>query len=202
LSVGWSTLGQVSQRLKRGPCRSNETCVPALADDLQTPTGLPLSCTFVSMIEINRCAFEITVVNDAPLIGTWKLRSFETRTSDGTVFYPWGRETLGYVIFSPEGYFSVAITSANRKRFPTQDMRGGSLEERASAADSYISYSGPCEIGKDKFRVRVEVSLFPNWLGGYQERYYRIEGKTLSVSTTPTLVDGREQVAYLVFERV
>ena len=137
-----------------------------------------------------------------PLFGAWRLKSLETRTSDGSVSYPWGKETLGYVVISPEGYFCVAIMSANRRRFSSQDMKGGSAEERANAADSYISYSGPCEIEKDKFRVKVEVSLFPNWVGGIQERNFKIEGKTLSVSTTPTLVNGKEQVGYLIFERV
>ncbi len=141
-------------------------------------------------------------MKDNPLIGTWKLKSLETRTSDGSVFYPWGRETVGYVIFSPEGYFCAAIMGADRKRFPAKDMKGGTLEERASAADSYVSYSGPCEIEKDKFRVKVEISLFPNWVGGYQERYYKIDSKALSVSTTPMLVGGKEVVAYAVFERV
>jgi hypothetical protein len=137
-----------------------------------------------------------------PLFGAWKLKSLETRGSDRSVSYPWGKETLGYVIFSPEGYFCVAIMNADRKRFSSQDMKGGSVEERANAADSYLSYCGPCEIEKGKFRVKVEVSLFPNWIGGVQERNYKIEGKTLSVSSTPTLVDGKEQVGYLIFERV
>jgi hypothetical protein len=141
-------------------------------------------------------------MKDNPLYGTWKLKSIETRASDGSVSYPWGKEALGYVIFSPEGYFCVAIMSANRRRFSSQDLKGGNLEERASAAGSYLSYSGPLEIEKDKFRVKVEVSLFPNWVGELQERYYKIEGKTLSVSTTPTLVSGKEQIGYLIFERV
>jgi hypothetical protein len=80
-------------------------------------------------------------------------------------------------------------------------MKGGSSEERANAADSYISYAGRCEIEKNKFRIKVEVSLFPNWIGTTQERNYKIEGKTLSVSTTPTLVSGKEQIGYLIFER-
>lgn len=137
-----------------------------------------------------------------PLFGAWRLKSLETRASDGSVSYPWGKETLGYIIISPEGYFCCTIMSANRWRFSSQDMKGGSVEERANAADSYVSYSGPCEIEKDKFRVKVEVSLFPNWVGEIQERNYKIEGKTLSVSTTPTLVNGKEQVGYLIFERV
>jgi hypothetical protein len=137
-----------------------------------------------------------------PLFGAWKLKSLETRASDGSVSYPWGKETLGCAVISPEGYFCVAIMSAKRKKFSSQDMKGGSVEERANAADSYISYSGPCEIEKDKFRVKVEVSLFPNWIGTTQERNYKIKGKTLSVSTTPTLVNGKEQVGYLIFERL
>jgi hypothetical protein len=136
-----------------------------------------------------------------PLLGVWRLKSLETRASDGSVSYPYGREVLGYVFFSPEGYFCAAIMNANRERFSSQDIRGGSGEERANAAVSYLSYSGPCEIGKDKFRVKVEVSLFPNWIGGIQERDYRIDGKTLCVSSTPTLVNGKEQVGYLIFER-
>jgi hypothetical protein len=142
------------------------------------------------------------MIKDNPLFGTWKLKSLETRAADGSVSYPWGKETLGYVIFSPDGYFCVAIMSADRKRFASEDMKGGRLEERASAANSYISYSGPCAIEKDRFRVKVEVSLFPNWVGGFQESYYKIEGKTLSVSTAPTLVNGKGQVGYLIFERV
>ena len=137
-----------------------------------------------------------------PLFGAWKLKSLETRASDGSVSYPWGKETLGYAVISSDGYFCVAIMSANRKRFSSQDMKGGSVEERASAADSYISYSGPCEIEKGKFRVKVEVSLFPNWIGTIQERNYKIKGKTLFVSTAPTLVNGKEQIGYLTFERV
>lgn len=80
-------------------------------------------------------------------------------------------------------------------------MKGGSVEERADAADSYLSYSGPYEIEKDKFRVKVEVSLFPNWIGTIQERNYKVEGKTLSVVSAPVIVYGKEQRGYLIFER-
>ena len=123
------------------------------------------------------------------------------RAPDGSVTYPWGRETRGYIIASPDGYFSAAIMSADRKRFSSPDMKGGTLEEKASAADSYISYCGPCEVEEDRFRTKVEVSLFPNWVGEYEERYYTIKGKTLSVWTAPILVAGMELAAYLIWER-
>ena len=136
------------------------------------------------------------------LLGAWKLKSLETRASDGSVSYPWGKEVLGYAIFSPEGYFCVAIMNANRKKFSSQDMKGGTVAERADAADSYLSYCGPYEIERDKFRVKVEVSLFPNWISGIQERNFKVKRNTLSVLTAPTLVNGKEQVGYLIFERV
>jgi len=136
------------------------------------------------------------------LIGTWKLKSLETRTADGSVYYPYGKEVRGYVIFSPQGYFSATIMNANRKKFPSQDMRGGSVGEKAEAADSCLCYAGPCEIKKDKFRIKVEVSLFPNWIGTTQERSFKIEGKTLSVISSLTLLNGKEQRGHLIFEHV
>ena len=137
-----------------------------------------------------------------PLLGTWRLKALETRASDGSIYYPYGKEVLGYIIFSPQGYFSATIMNAKRKRFSTQDIKGGSIEEKADAEDSYLSYSGPYEIQEDKFRVKVEVSLFPNWIGTTQERSYKIEGKKLSVITAPTIAYGKEQRGYLIFEHV
>jgi len=140
--------------------------------------------------------------NYSPLVGTWKLKSFEMRARDGAAIYPWGRETRGYAVFTPDSYFFAAIMGADRKRFSSPDMKGGSLEEKASAADSYITYCGPCEIQKDRFRTKVEVSLFPNWVGEYEDRYYRIEGDTLFIWTDPIPVGGKELAGYLIWERV
>ena len=137
-----------------------------------------------------------------PLFGAWKLKSLETRASDGSVSYPWGKETLGYAVISPEGYFCVAIMNAERRRFSSNDIKGGSIEERADATDSYLSYAEPYIIENDKFRVKVEVSLFPNWIGTTQERNYKIEGKALSIVSAPTVAYGKEQRGHLIFERV
>jgi hypothetical protein len=57
-------------------------------------------------------------------------------------------------------------------------------------------------LGRTSFRTKEELSLLPNWVGEYEERYYKIEGKTLSVWTDPLLVEGKEMAAYLIWERV
>jgi len=137
-----------------------------------------------------------------PLVGTWRLKSLETRASDGSVSFPYGKRVVGYAVLSSEGYFCVAIMNAERKMFSSNDIKGGSTAERADAEDSYLSYAGPCTVEDSKFRVKVEVSLFPNWIGTTQERSYEIEGKTLSVVSSPVIAYGKEQRGYLIFERV
>ena len=48
-------------------------------------------------------------MNQDSLVGTWKLVSFELRSTDGQVFYPLGTDALGYLIYSEDGYMAVAI---------------------------------------------------------------------------------------------
>jgi len=137
-----------------------------------------------------------------PLVGTWKLKSFEMKASDGSSLYPFGKDALGYLLFSAEGYLMATISAANRKNFASLDPMKASLEEKASAEETFLSYCGPCEVEKDKWRTKVELSSVPNRVGGYEERQYKIEGKSLSVRSTPMVMGGKEFVGYLVFERV
>ena len=79
---------------------------------------------------------------------------------------------------------------------------GGSTEEKADAAETYISYSGQYEIQGDKLVVHPEISFFPNWVGVDQIRIGELEGNRLTLSTAPLLARGHLQTAHLVWERV
>jgi hypothetical protein len=48
----------------------------------------------------------------------------------------------------------------------------------------------------------VELSLFPNWAGGNQERSVEPTGDRLTLSARPLLLAGKQQVPRLVWERV
>jgi len=69
------------------------------------------------------------------------------------------------------------------------------------SADGYISYAGPYEDQGGKVVHHVKASLFPNWLGGDQERFYEVVGNRSSISTPWMLLAGREQRSYLIWER-
>jgi hypothetical protein len=47
----------------------------------------------------------------------------------------------------------------------------------------------------------VQLSLFPNWVGVDQERLVDVTANRLTLSTRPTLFDGIQQTARVVWER-
>jgi hypothetical protein len=135
-------------------------------------------------------------------IGTWKLISAEVRSEDGQIAYPYGQNATGYIMYNPDGYMSVAIMKANRANFSSQDITGGTTEEKASAAETYVSYAGKYEIRENTVIHHLDVSLFPNWINTDQERFFKFEGNRLTLSTGPFLILGKHQTAHLIWERV
>jgi hypothetical protein len=138
-----------------------------------------------------------------PLTGTWRLISWENRSVvDGQVSYPLGKDAVGYIMYSQDGYMFVAIMRPDRPKFAAGDLLSGSTEEKAHAASTYVSYCGRYEFRGDTVIHYVELSLFPNWVGVEQERLVDVRGNRLTLSTRPILLGGIQQTAHLIWERV
>ncbi|HLJ67367.1 MAG TPA: lipocalin-like domain-containing protein [Chloroflexota bacterium] len=143
---------------------------------------------------------------DNPLVGTWRLVSYCLRGSRDRVRYPYGEDARGYIIYSPDGYMAVSIMSAHRLPFAGVDILRRTTEEAAAATRTYLSYCGTYEILPDRVVHHVELSLFPNWTGTRQERFYTIEalpsGWRLELSTVPIPPPSPPPPrAYLIWER-
>jgi Lipocalin-like domain len=141
------------------------------------------------------------IMTPNPLIGTWRLVSWENRSVDGQVSYPLGEDAVGYIMYNQDGYMFVAIMRPNRAKFPTGDLLSGNTEEKAQAAGTYVSYCGRYEYRGDTVLHHVELSLFPNWVGVDQERLVEVRGNRLTLSTRPILLGGSQRTAHLVWER-
>ena len=141
-------------------------------------------------------------MNAASLVGTWALESWELVDSAGVADHPFGKKPAGYLMYSPEGFMSVALMPAGRKPFVADDILGGSPAEKSAAAETCISYSGPYEVPGSIVRHNVEVSLFPNWVDSTLERTIDLRGDTLRLTTKPDVIKGRPQTASLVWKRV
>ncbi len=129
-----------------------------------------------------------------PLVGMWRLVSWENRSLDGQVSYPLGEDAVGYIMYNEDGYVFVAISRPDRAQFAAGDLFGGSTEEKARAADTYVSYCGRYEFRKNTVVHHVELSLFPNWVGGGQERLVELAGDRLALSSTRPFLKGASNV--------
>ena len=141
-------------------------------------------------------------MTENPFLGTWRLVSFEVRSAGGKVYYPWGENPDGYIMYNDEGYMSVSMMDSNRPTFEARDLPKGTEQEKVAAVDKYISYAGKYEIRGSKVVHHVDVSLFPNWIGGDQERNFRFEGNRLLLSTDPAPGDEKQKTGYLIWEKI
>jgi hypothetical protein len=108
---------------------------------------------------------------------------------------------MGLLIYSGDGYMSVAMMSASRQKFVDKDVKKGTNEEKAASVDTYVSYSGRYEVQGDKVIHHVEVCLFPNWVGNDQKRTFQFDGNRLTLST-PLPGGDIQRSAHLVWEHV
>jgi hypothetical protein len=138
------------------------------------------------------------------LIGTWRLRSWKNTGNDGSVVDPLGENPIGYISYHDHGYMSVEIMADGRTPYHDDDVLGGTPEEQSAAISTYLGYAGPFEVlaAEDTVVHHIEVCSFPNWIGDAQERFAKIDGDTLTLSTKPMTFEGVERTAALVWERV
>lgn len=137
-------------------------------------------------------------------IGTWKLNSSEMRSSSGEVFYPLGEDCQGLLIFDCGGNLSAHLMRPNRPDFVSGDIMRGTTEEVKAAYEGFVAFWGEYRVDEEKQMMiyTVEGSLFPNWIGHTNERYYDFDGEQLTLRTPPFLITGKETVGVLVWDKV
>ncbi|MGI6747956.1 MAG: lipocalin-like domain-containing protein [Anaerovoracaceae bacterium] len=121
------------------------------------------------------------------LIGAWKLveYSINDKRNPGQRFYPLGKDATGIIMYTPNGYMSAQLMAQGRPVYANGHIHTGSIEEMAAAAKGYMAYSGKFELNEETNTLihHMEVSMNPTWLGQAQERYYKLEGDTLTITT-------------------
>jgi hypothetical protein len=137
-----------------------------------------------------------------PFVGAWRLLSLEARTSTGEVSYPYGKDAAGYLLYAREGYMSVSVMQAQRTNFASPDDLRAPAEEKLAAFDTYSSYSGRYEVRGKKVIHHVEISLFPNWIGTEQERYFEFSQNRLTLSAPPMRIGGAELNLVAIWQRL
>jgi hypothetical protein len=142
-------------------------------------------------------------LGDEQFAGVWNLVSFEVRLSDGEIMSPFRRDADGTIIYGADGYFSVQLMQRDRPKFASGDVQSGTADEMSSAYKGYIAYYGTYVVDEAEgiMTHRVRGSLFPNWVGEDQTRYFKFSGSQLTLSTPPTQFGGQQLTASLTWER-
>jgi len=111
------------------------------------------------------------------LHGCWRLHSFTTELRDSNErTQPWGTNPNGHLIFSSDGRMMVLVTAKPREPGSTDDAV-------VELFRTMMAYTGRYRIDGDRFITRIDSSWNEAWNGSEQERFYRLDGETLEVST-------------------
>lgn len=121
-----------------------------------------------------------------PLLGSWRLVSYEHVLPSGEVLRPFGDSPCGSIFYQADGHMSAQLSIGSPARFSSDDPLQAGAEEIAEAWHSYFGYWGSFEVnaGKNVVVHRVEGCSFPNWIGTEQVRHFRFDGPNRLVLET------------------
>ena len=98
---------------------------------------------------------------------------------------------------------SAHILKADRNQFEYEGLEESKDTEVIDAFRSYFAYYGKYyEKEPGTIIHAVEGSLIPNWENKLQERYARIEGDSLFISTPPIQTEAHSLSFYLEWLRL
>ena len=138
------------------------------------------------------------------LVGTYRLVSFETRYEKGDIQYPFGKDAVGQLSYDSAGNMSAFVMQPDRPKFTSGDRLQGTDAEVRAAFEGFVGYFGTYTVNAVKGTVTHHVlgAFLPNWVGGDQIRYYKIEGVRLTLSMPPSLSGGQRSENIIVWERI
>jgi hypothetical protein len=102
-------------------------------------------------------------------VGTWRLVDWNATVGD-VPERPFGGKATGLLTYTADGRMSAALMRTDRRVVPSRTLGSATAADRARAAGGYLSYAGSYRVEGNEVVHTVEVSLFPNWVGGEQRR--------------------------------
>jgi hypothetical protein len=129
------------------------------------------------------------------LIGTWRLDAWHRIAADGARTEPLGPGANGLIAYTADGFMFATLTAPNRPPFAGPDPFGGDAEECRRAMATGLSYCGRWHLEGDRLVHRVELSMFPNWVGVEMVRTVIFESDRVVVRT-PSVDNGDGPVVF------
>jgi hypothetical protein len=109
-------------------------------------TGVTIRATMTRILSLASaimitCAIAEPGAQQASVVGSWRLVSYDTQTTDGVKSLPLGQDLAGLAIYLPNGRVSIQFMRRDRPRVQSGDAWRGSLEEERRLP-GFFSYAG------------------------------------------------------------
>ncbi|MDJ1172315.1 lipocalin-like domain-containing protein [Roseofilum sp. BLCC_M154] len=137
-----------------------------------------------------------SIITQESLVGIWKLMDMKTVDDEQNVIYSYGKNPPGYLIYTKEGYVSVAMMNKHRLNLGLtvqhiMDMGYGikrkinifkyikALFRYIQAVQQFVSYTGQYKVRDNKVIHNLEICSVPDVIGVDFERAIEISGDQL-----------------------
>ncbi|MEU4829326.1 lipocalin-like domain-containing protein [Streptosporangium sp. NPDC023615] len=143
------------------------------------------------------------------LVGAWRLVEWRIGAPGSAFSHPFGRDAVGLLCYTPDGYMSMTVSRAAHAPSPTRSSRSSgssgssrdaptrtpvvALAAQAQAAvagapgeasASFYSYAGRYEVREGQIAHDVEVSFDRSMAGVVQVRELNINGDRLVLAAS------------------
>ncbi|MGH8241814.1 MAG: lipocalin-like domain-containing protein [Steroidobacteraceae bacterium] len=137
-----------------------------------------------------------------PVVGTWRLVSYEDKSPDGKSLFPFGKDAKGLLMYDAGGHMSIQIMKVPHPKVASGDDSIVTSAEKQALYDAYVAYFGTYKVDLEKGVVvhHVEADLADVYVGNHEERPFDLRGDTLILAPR-WKVDGKEWHGIRVFRR-
>lgn len=120
-----------------------------------------------------------------PLVGAWTLETFDAIDADGSRKPRFGKNPVGYLIYTATGRMSAVLSAVRRPDFVSPDGTSKTTAARTEAISEFLAYAGTYRVRGNRVFHTVQTGVFTDLMGKTLERDFRIEGDKLTIETVP-----------------
>ena len=119
----------------------------------------------------------------------------------GEKLYALGPDPVGYLTYGADGRVHAIVVSKDRAASAALPPNN---DEKLRLFDSMLAYAGTYTLDSEKVVHHLDISWNQAWTGTDQVRFYRIEGRRLTITGAPAKdpYSGREIIHRIVFEKL
>jgi hypothetical protein len=144
-----------------------------------------------------------SVASEQGLVGTWRFVSYQEHAADGSVKDVWGPNPRGRLIYDAAGRMALQQTAPGVIPFVSGDLLRGTDDEVKQAFAGYRAWFGSYTVDSKAGVIvhHIEGSLFPNYVGTDQRRFFSLSGNRLTLRTPPIVRGGQSSTFEMVWDR-